>query len=370
VLGGSEQVATLLLTIFAVGAGAGALLCERLSGHKVEIGLVPFGSIGLTLFALDLYLASPPGVVAATLDAGAFLSRPGSWRIVFDLALIGVFGSFYIVPLYALIQTRAERSHQSRIIAGNNLLNALFMVVSAGMAIALLSLGATIPQIFLVTALLNAVVAVYIYTLVPEFLMRFLAWLLIHTVYRLEKRGLEHIPESGPAVIVCNHVSYVDPLIIAAACRRPVRFVVDHALFDVPVLSFVLRTGRAIPIATSREDPRLLARAYDEIARALAAGDVICMFPEGRVSEDGEMAPFRRGIERIIERTPSPVIPLALRGLWGSFFSRKGGTAVQRPFRRGIFSKIGLTAGIPVPPQQVTPEGMHKQVLALRGDWR
>jgi 1-acyl-sn-glycerol-3-phosphate acyltransferase len=369
VLGGNEQVATLLLAIFSVGAGAGALLCERLSGHKVEIGLVPFGSIGLTLFALDLYLASPPETAAATVGAAEFLARPGSWRVVCDLALIGVFGSFYIVPLYALIQTRAEKSRQSRIIAGNNLLNALFMVVSAGMAIALLSLGVTVPQIFLVTALLNALVAVYIYTLVPEFLMRFLVWLLVHTVYRLEKSGLENVPGEGAAVIVCNHVSYVDALIIAAACRRPVRFVVDHRLFRVPVLAFVLRTGRAIPIASSREDPGLLARAYDEIARALAAGDVICMFPEGRITEDGEMAPFRRGIERIIERTPVPVVPMALRGLWDSFFSHREGSVMMR-LRRGAYSKVALVAGSPVAPRFATPEGLQSQVFALRGESR
>lgn len=369
VLGGNEQVATLLLTIFSVGAGTGALLCERLCGHKVEIGLVPFGSIGLTLFALDLYLASPSGTAMETVGAAEFLSRSGNWRVVFDLALIGVFGSFYIVPLYALIQTRAEKSHQSRIIAGNNILNALFMVASAGMAIALLSLGVTIPQIFLVTAVLNALVAVYIYTLVPEFLMRFLVWLLVHTVYRLEKSGLENVPEAGPAVIVCNHVSYVDALIVAAACRRPIRFVVDHHLFHVPVLAFVLRTGRAIPIASSREDPDLLTRAYDEIARALAAGDVICMFPEGRISENGEMAPFRRGIERIIERTPVPVVPMALRGLWGGFFSRGEGSTVMR-LRKGAWSKVALVAGTPVAPELATPEGLQSEVFALRGESR
>jgi 1-acyl-sn-glycerol-3-phosphate acyltransferase len=370
VLGGNEQVATLLLTIFSVGAGAGALLCERLSGHKVEIGLVPFGSIGLTLFALDLYLASPSGSATVTVDAGEFLSRPANWRVIFDLAMIGVFGSFYIVPLYALIQTRAEKSHQSRIIAGNNILNALFMVISAGMAITLLSLGVTIPQIFLVTALLNALVAVYIYTLVPEFLMRFLVWLLIHTVYRLDKSGLEHIPEEGPAVIVCNHVSHVDALIIAAACRRPIRFVVDHKIFRIPVLNFVFRVSRAIPIAPSREDPALLERAYDEIARALEAGDLIGLFPEGRVTDNGEMSPFRRGIQRMLERTPVPVVPMALRGLWGSFFSRREGSTMIQRLRRAVYSKIALVVGTPVAPKFATPEGLHTQVFALRGESR
>jgi 1-acyl-sn-glycerol-3-phosphate acyltransferase len=369
VLGGYEQVATLLLAIFSVGAGAGALLCERLSGHKVEIGLVPFGSIGLTLFALDLYFASPSATLA-TAGAAEFLARPGSWRVVFDLALIGVFGSFYIVPLYALIQTRAEKSHQSRIIAGNNLLNALFMVVSAGMAIALLALGVTIPQLFLVIALLNAVVAVYIYTLVPEFLMRFLVWLLVHTAYRVEKSGVENIPEEGPAVIVCNHVSHVDALIIAAACRRPIRFVADHALFRVPVLGFVLRTARAIPIAAARDDPALLERAYDEIARTLEAGGIVGMFPEGRVSEDGEISFFRRGMQRIIERTPVPVVPMALRGLWGSVFSHRDGSTMIRRLCKALSSRVALVVSAPVAPQAATPEALQARVSALRGDFR
>jgi hypothetical protein len=370
ILVGDEHVVTLLLIVFSIGIGVGSLLCERLSGHKIEIGLVPFGSIGMTLFAVDLYFALAVHTRDAPVSLGEFVREPGHWRILADLLLIGMFAGFYIVPLNALIQSRSEPTHRSRIIAGNNILNALFVVAAAVIAIVLFQAGFTIPQLFLLTAALNAAVAVYIYTLVPEFLMRFLVWLLVHSVYRLEKSGLENIPDEGPAVLVCNHVSFVDGLIIAAACRRPVRFVMDHNRFRTPVLSFVFRTGRAIPIASSRDNPELLEKAYDEIARGLEQGDIICIFPEGHCTETGEMQTFRPGVKRIVERTPVPVVPMALRGLWGSFFSRKGGPAMTRPFRRGFFSKIGLVAGLPVPPQQVTPEGMQDQVLALRGDWR
>jgi hypothetical protein len=370
ILAGDEHVVTLLLIMFSVGIGVGSLLCERLSGHKVEIGLVPFGSIGLTLFALDLYFVLATHVQHGPVSLGEFMREAGHWRILADLTLVGMFGGFYIVPLYALIQSRSAASHRSRIIAGNNILNALFMVGAALLAIALFQLGMTIPQLFLVTALLNAVVAVYIYTLVPEFLMRFLVWLLIHSVYRLEKSGLEHIPEEGPAVLVCNHVSFVDALIIAAACRRPIRFVMDHQIFRFPVLNFVFRTGRAIPIASARDDPAMLEKAYDEIARGLEGGDLIAIFPEGRITDTGEIFPFRGGIQRIIERTPVPVVPLALCGLWGSFFSRRGGPAMTRPFRRGILSKIALVVAPAVTPQQVTPEGLQQTVLALRGEWK
>ena len=370
ILAGDEHVVTLLLIVFSVGIGVGSLLCERLSGHKIEIGLVPFGSIGLTLFAFDLYYVLADHVQHGPVGPGEFVREAGHFRILADLLLIGMFGGFYIVPLNTLIQNRSEPRHRSRIIAGNNILNALFMVGAALLAVVLFRLGFTIPQLFLATALLNAAVAVYIYTLVPEFLMRFLVWLLIHSVYRLEKSGLENIPEEGPAVLVCNHVSFVDALIIAAACRRPIRFVMDHAIFRVPVLNFVFRTGRAIPIASSRDDPELLEKAYDEIARALEQGDLIGIFPEGRITDNGEMSPFRPGVKRIIERTPVRVVPLALRGLWGSFFSRKGGAAMTRPFRRGVLSKIALAVAPAVAPQQVTAEGLQQTVLALRGDWR
>ena len=370
ILVADEQVVTLLLVVFSIGIGIGSLLCERLSGHKVEIGLVPFGSIGLTIFAVDLYFALTGHMGHGPVGIAAFLREMGHWRLLADLLLIGMFGGFYIVPLYALIQIRSEASHRSRVIAGNNILNALFMVAAALLAIALFQAGLTIPQLFLMTALLNAAVAFYIYTLVPEFLMRFLVWLLIHSVYRLEKEGLEHIPEEGAAVLVCNHVSIVDALIIAAACRRPIRFVMDHRIFRIPVLNFVFRTGRAIPIAPAKEDPALRDRAYEEIARALERGDLVAIFPEGRITDTGEVYPFRPGIQRIVERTPVPVVPMALRGLWGSFFSRMGGSAMTRPFRRGMFSKIALAVALPVPPHLVTPEGLQAEVLALRGNWR
>jgi len=331
---------------------------------------VPFGSIGLTLFGIDFYFASTGLPAHAAAGAADFLGEPAHWRILADLALIGIFGGFYIVPLYTLIQTRTEASHRSRVIAGNNVLNALFVVCAAVLAIVLLDLGSSIPQLFLAAALLNAGVAIYIYTLVPEFLMRFLIWLLVHTVYRLDKSGLEHIPESGPAVLICNHVSYVDALVIAAACPRPVRFVMDHQIFRIPVLSFIFRTGRAIPIAPAREDPDALARAHDQIARALEDGDLIGIFPEGKITYDGQLSPFRPGVKRIVDRTPVPVVPLALRGLWGSFFSRHEGPAMTKWSRiaKRIYSRISLVAAPPVAAREVTPELLHGIVLQLRGD--
>ena len=370
VLGGDESVFILLLTIFSLGIGVGSLLCEKLSSGRVEIGLVPFGAIGLTLFGADLYFASPTVSSVAPVAFVSFLLDSSHWRLLADLILLGLFGGFYIVPMYALIQTRSEKSHQSRIIAANNILNALFMVVSAGVSMLLFNLGFSIPQLFLATALFNAVVVIYIYTLVPEFLMRFLIWLLVHGVYRLKKEGVSRIPETGPALIACNHVSYVDALVIAAASPRPIRFIMDHRIFKIPLLSFIFRDGRAIPIASAKEDPAMLERAYEEVASALAEGDLVCIFPEGSITGNGEITPFKNGVSRIIERSPVPVVPMALRGLWHSFFSRKDGPAMTHLERFKPFRRIELSVGTPIRPELLTSDALRDQIVALRGEMK
>jgi 1-acyl-sn-glycerol-3-phosphate acyltransferase len=369
-LGGDEGVVTLLLALFSIGIGLGALACERLSGGRIEIGLVPLGAAGMTVFAIDLWLASRGAQPSGVSNAAVFAADAANWRVMADLFLLALFAGLYSVPLYALIQSRAAPTHRARIVAANNILNALFMVVSALMAKALLDRGVSLPELFALVGVMNAVVAAYIGWLVPEFVMRFICWLLVHSVYRLEKRGLENIPAEGAAVLVCNHVSFVDPLVILAASPRPIRFVMDHRIFATPILSFVFRTGGAIPIASQKDDPELLARAYDAVARALQAGELVCIFPEGRITDTGELYPFRTGIGRIVERTPVPVVPLALKGMWGSFFSRRDGRAMTRPFRRGLLSRIGLEATRAVPPAEVTPQGLQETVLALRGGWR
>lgn len=369
-LTGNEGVVTVLLTLFSVGIGIGSLLCERLSSHKVEIGLVPLGSIGLTLFGIDLYFSSN-GSFAATelLGAREFVTAPGSTRIMLDIMMLGVFGGLYTVPLYSLIQHRSDPAHRARTIACNNIINALFMVVSSGMAIGLLALDISIPELFLITAILNALVAIYIYRLVPEFLMRFIVWLLIHSVYRVYKAGLEKIPAEGPAVLVCNHVSYVDSLVIAACIHRPVRFVAWYKFYRLPILNFVFRTAQAIPIASRREDPALLEAAYDKISAELEAGNLVCIFPEGKLTKTGEMNPFQPGLKKIIERNPVPVIPMALRGLWGSAFSHKEGNFILTMLRR-FWSRVELVTGNPINPENIRLDELHDTVLAMRGDFR
>jgi 1-acyl-sn-glycerol-3-phosphate acyltransferase len=311
-LGGNEQVVTLLLTLFTAGIGTGSMLCNWLSGKKIEIGLVPFGSIGLTLFGIDLYFSQPDVLPVSTLGLQAFLVN-GNLRLIVDVVMIGFFGGLYIVPLMALVQQRSEPEHMSRVIAGNNIINSLLMVLSAIVAIVVLSSGFSIAQLFLLVAVFNAVVAVYIYSLVPEFFMRFIVWILIHSIYHVRAKGLDKIPEEGSAVLVCNHVSYVDALIIAGCIRRPVRFVMYHKIYNLPVLHFVFKTAKAISIAGKYEDETLLNKAFDDIDDALVEGDVVCIFPEGKITADGNMNSFRDGIEKIIERRAVPVIPMALQ---------------------------------------------------------
>lgn len=364
-LNGNELVATLISACFSVGIGIGSVLCEKLSGRKVELGLVPFGAIGMTWFAIDIFLGNPNSSYEGLLSPTEYLNQDGSIRTLLNCTFVGIFGGFYIVPLYALIQERCERSHLSRVIAGNNILNALFMVVAAVLGAVLLGNGMTIPQFFLLVAILNALVAIYIFTLVPEFLMRFLVWILIHTVYRVKKKGLDNIPDEGAHVLVCNHVSYVDALIIAGSIRRPVRFVMYHKIFKIPVLSFIFRTAKAIPIAGANEDKELLNKAMYQIAEALENGEVVCIFPEGKLTTDGEMNAFKSGIERIIETTPVPVIPMALQGLWQSLFSRKKVNKIIDRLKR-IRTKVTLIVGEPIPQQDVTKEYLQEVVTELR----
>ena len=371
VLHGNEQVASLLLVVFSIGIGAGSLLCEVLSRRHVDIGLVPVGAIGMTVFAVDLYFASRGLPPSAALTLSQFLAVPGHWRLMADLALLSLFAGLYSVPMYALIQLRAQPTHRARIIAANNILNALFMIASSVLAGALLKAGASIPQIFLLVGIANALVALYIFLLVPEYLLRFTAWVATHVVYRFRVQGEEHIPVSGPAVLACNHVSFVDPVLMMAASPRPIYFVMDHRIFKLPVLGWLFRLAKAIPIASQKEDPAIYEAAFQRAAQVLRDGDLLAIFPEGAITRDGELQAFKGGIMKMLESARAegiapPVIPMALTNLWGSFFSRvEQGGAMVRPFRRGIFNRVGLNVGAPVQAAQVEPAALQARVAAL-----
>jgi len=368
-LGAGPAVSTLLLCAFSLGIGVGSSLCEKLSGGKIELGLVPFGSIGMSLFVLDMAWASSGWAKGAdALTVATFFAHPGAIRLIFDLFALSAFAGFYSVPLYALIQSRCAPERRARVAAANNILNSLFMLVSAGLCALLLDgLGWSEPALFAGLGVANALVAIWIYRLMPEFLMRFLVWIIVHVLYRFDKRGLENLPIEGAGIIALNHVSLTDAMVALALSPRPVRFVMSADVFKTPILSFIFRQAGAIPIASKTTDPALFEQAFDTIRQALENGELVAIFPEGAITRDGEIGPFKPGILKIAQTTPAPVYPIGIGGLWGSFFSRKhGGRVMTRPFGGGVRGKLTVSAGPAMPPGW-TLASLSEAIHALRG---
>jgi 1-acyl-sn-glycerol-3-phosphate acyltransferase len=326
----------------------------------------------MSVFAIDLYFAVstlkglPP---ADSLGVGAFLAVPAHWRVLADLGALALFAGLYSVPMYALIQLRAQPTHRARIIAANNILNAVFMIASSVIAGAMLGAGLTIPQVFLALGIANAVVAAYIFLIVPEYLLRFVAFLLTRLVYRFRIHHDERLPTSGPAVLVCNHVSFVDAVLLMAASPRPIRFLMDHQIFRMPVLGWLFRLAKAIPVAPQKDDPATYEAAFEAARAVLEDGEMVCIFPEGGITRDGALQPFRGGVMKLVEGLPEmPVIPMALGNLWGSYFSRvEGGRAMVKPLRRGFWSRVSLNVGDALAPAEVSPEALRLQVAGLLG---
>lgn len=369
VVGGNETVLSFFLALFIIGISIGAIACEKLSHGRIEIGLVPLGAAGLTLFGLDLMWASPEMALEGAGLAGV-LAVDGAWRVVADLVLIGVSGGVFIVPLYALIQAESPPDRRARNIAAMNILNAGMMVLASVLAIiVLVVLDRSIPELFGLVALLNLAVAVYIFTLVPAFALRFLMWIISRLLYRVRVRGRRHVPETGPALVVCNHASFMDPLVVGGSIHRPIRFVMYHRIYNTRGLKWLFRLAGAIPVAPEKEDPECMERAFELVDRALARGELVGVFPEGRLSPDGEIQHFRGGIGRILGKRPVPVLPMVLEGLWGGVFSRAPGRWRRRD--RGFFSRVQLQVLEPVAPAAADTDLLELRLRAaydkLRG---
>lgn len=363
-LHGSGSVVTLTVVVFSLGVGAGALLCERLSGGRLDIGLVPFGSFGLTLFSLDWIWGTPALAPGRAVDAAALMALPGGWRVLLDLAALGACGGLFVGPLNVLVQQRGGPDPPPRLIGAGSLSNALGMVAAAVLGAIGLAHGLRVWQLIFAAALANAVIALYIYHLLPEFLLRFVCYVLVHILYRLRRAAAEPFPESGAALLVSNHVTFVDALVISAACRRPVHFIMDEAIFNAPVIRTVARGMKAIPIASAKDDPVVLEHAFEMTAAALRQGDLVCIFPEGRLTRDGRIGEFRPGLTRILEETPVPVIPMAIVGLWGSMFSKQAPRLWQR-LPRKLGARIAVNVGIAVAPRNAAPSELRRRVEAL-----
>ena len=369
-LGGSESLNLLALALFSIGTGLGSLWCEKLSQRTVEIGLVPFGALGMTVFCADLYFARPGLAPETGITLSQFWQQAGSFRIMADLTLIGLFAGFFIVPLFALIQSRTEKHHLSRVIAGMNIQNAVFIVSAAVTGIVLQRyLGFNIPEVFLLLSVLNLAVLVYLMLLVPEFFLRFLAWIYIRIMYRVEVHGIEkHVPDEGPALLVCNHVSYMDALLLSSAVPRPIRFVMYYKIFNTPGARWAFKAANVIPIAGRSEDPELMERAFAAVDQALAEGELVCIFPEGRLTPDGEIGSFKPGMERILAARPVPVVPMAIRGMWASIFSRSGVINTLRLPSR-IRAHVTIMAEAPVDGAGAKAVDLEEKVKSLRGEW-
>ena len=366
-LGGNAASVSFLLTLFSIGIAVGSLLCDRLSGHRIEPGIVPLGSMGITLFGAGL-MFSTPSTLPETQPILEFITDPQLLGVFVCLTMLGVSGGIFIVPLYAMMQHRAKESERAQVIAANNIWNAIFMVVSAISGIVVLSvLEFTIPQFFLILSVLNLVVVVYIYVQAPDFFWRFMVWLVSHTMYRVTHKDLANIPDKGGVLIVSNHVSYMDALLLAGACPRPIRFLMDRDIYNLPMIRAFCRACKVIPIDAT--DRKSVMKAFVGVSKHLERGEVVCVFPEGQLTYDGEMGPFMRGIDLIIKRSPVPVVPVAIQGLWGSFFSREGGRALLKIPKR-FWSKVTIVAGKPVQPEDTNSSHLREEVLTLRGENR
>lgn len=346
VLNSNEHVVTLFLALFSIGVGVGSVLCEKLSRKRLELGLVPFGTIGMSLFIFDLFLVGSPNFISEVpFGLSEFFSHQVSYRIVFDLLGLSVFSGFFIVPLYTIIQQYSDKELRSRVIAANNIINAFFMVVASLLLTLFYALGLSIPEIYLILAVFNLLASAYIYSIIPEFLLRFCAMIVTRIMYRLKVKGHENIPDEGACIITCNHVSYVDWLVVSAAVKRPIRFVMWYKFMQIPIIKFFFRDAKVIPIAGANENRSILLDAMKEIDRAIENGDIICIFPEGAITSTGKLSPFKTGIEKIVEGKDIPVIPMTLNGLWGSFFSRvhkKKAMSSMKIFMSRWFSKVDV----------------------------
>lgn len=366
-LAADNSVMIYLLTLFSVGIGAGSLLANVLARGRVEPGLVPFGAF-LIAAGLFFFICAIPGKGEISRDAlislGGFLQSDGFWGITFAVLLVAVASGIYVVPLYAVIQARAQKGKKAQVIAANNIINALFMVVVSLFSIAVLSIfGRSIGELVGLLLLLHIAVSLYIFKKVPEFIFRLIVLMVTRIGYRVTFEGREHIPKQGAAVLICNHVSYLDAFLLMAACPRPIRFIMYYKIFDIPVLKQVFQLARAIPIAARHESAPIFRQAFIDAENELDKGHIVGIFPEGGLTRDGEVAPFKGGVNLILAKTPVPVIPVAISHMWGSFFSHSK-PGMFRGFR-GLRHRVVVRIGAPLPPESGV-ETLRDAVLALR----
>jgi acyl-[acyl-carrier-protein]-phospholipid O-acyltransferase/long-chain-fatty-acid--[acyl-carrier-protein] ligase len=345
----------------AIGIGLGSIAAGYLSGGKIEYGLIPLGAVGMTVFGALLYFRAPAdffagglGRISAHFSApvvALILSGVANWaRLrIFDLGLLGFFGGLFAVPLGALIQHRPKREEKGGVIAAANLVSFI------GIAIASLAyyvftnwFHQNAAGIFLDGAILTLVTSAYAIWLLPDSLVRFVLWAATHTVYCIRVEGRENVPQAGGALLVCNHLSFVDGLLLIASIDRPIRFILYKAVYDLPYVKPFAKTIGAIPIS-SEQRPREMIHSLREATNAIKNGEIVCIFAEGQITRIGQLLPFRRGMERIMKGVDAPIIPVNLDGVWGSIFSFEGGRFIWK-LPRSIPYPVTVSFGKPMPP--------------------
>nr|WP_286009696.1 MFS transporter [Salinicola sp. S1-1-2] len=370
VVHGSEGAVSFMIGAFAVGVGLGALLCARLSAGRLELGLVPLGALVIGVSGIELAAQGPlPGEHLALV---ALLQMTDFWRMSTLLALVGLGGGLYSVPLYTLMQLASPEARRARVVAANNILNALFMILAAAFGIVMLSvLALPLTTLFACLGWLTLTLGVLLLVRNPRPALRLSIFALVRVLYRLRCRGRHNVPAEGPALVVCNHVSFMDALVLGGACPRPLRFMMDRPIYESPWLNWFFRIAGAIPVDSDRRDPGGVRRALEEVSRALRNGEVVMIFPEGRLTPDGDVHAFRRGLDLVLARDPVPVVPAALSGLWGSWTSNKDGKALSKWPRR-LRARVLLVFGEPIPAGYSPRRTLERRVRGLKraGDKR
>lgn len=306
----------LMQTVLALGIGAGALLAGKLSGDRIEYGLIPLGLLGMTVGTIGMYWGSHSVVATYIL-----------------LIFTAVFTGLYILPLKALQQDLPSPHVKGRLIATTNVfLNIAMIVASVTLWFMQEALGFSPATIFLVWGMLTLLVTALSMYLLPAFFIRLLLWVIMHTIYRVKVFNERNVPATGGALLVCNHVSYIDSLILAAVVPRFIRYLVHQRYYDIKMISWVIKIANSIPIDTS--DEKKVEASLKAAREALEQGHIVCVFAEGRITRTGNLLPFKRGFERITKGLDVPIIPVHLDKLWDSIFSFRGGKFFWKMPRR------------------------------------
>lgn len=337
-LAGDEILVSQLILVFILGICGGAFLSARLSDNLPEMGTVPVGLLVVSLASLHLSWIQTQSITTGTLTLLSAM----------DIHLLGWAGGMVGVPLYATLQHKSGLANRARVIAANNIANAIFMICSAILGMLVLGIfQRPLSDFFVVLASLNMLLLIWFLRRLMRPFLRLLAALVARCHYKLHTSGLDNIPGSGAAILVSNHVSYADAIILMATVRRPIRFIMTRDIYEHSWLNWILKAAGCIPVSSPLQDRESFQASFAEAVNTLRQGELLFIFPEGRLTPDGNLQPFKRGVEKILHELEVPVIPLCISGMWGSFFSHGNGPVFRK--RPGLLCRpIRVTAGEPM----------------------